>query len=127
MHFKQRTVNNIFNIKYLEENVEETDVIKLLGLSIDGNLTWKNHTEQLTKKVNSFAYALFQLSHVAKRETVLIAYHGYVVSLLRYGIIFWGNSTNKQDVFIAQKGVFERFVNYFLPTVVSLTLNPCKF
>lgn len=33
----------------------------------------------------------------------MTAYHGHVASVLRYGVIFWGNSTDKLKVFIAQK------------------------
>lgn len=34
---------------------------------------------------------------------VVMAYHGYVESVLRYGIMFWGNSVNKTVIFRAQK------------------------
>lgn len=34
---------------------------------------------------------------------MLIAYHAYVTSTIKYGLIFWGNSTNKDDAFKAQK------------------------
>lgn len=32
-----------------------------------------------------------------------MAYHGYVLSTLRYGLIFWGNSPDRETAFRAQK------------------------
>lgn len=43
------------------------------------------------------------MNKVANRNTVLTAYHAYVSTTLRYGIIFWGNSTNREMAFKAQK------------------------
>lgn len=36
-------------------------------------------------------------------ETLVTAYHGVVGSVLRYGVIFWGQSTNSEMVFRMQK------------------------
>lgn len=104
MRFNQRPPNNMnYDIKYLNDNINETIVTKFLGLYIDRQLTWKHHIDNLIKRINSLAYALKHLSKVVNNETALTAYHGSVSSLLRYGVIFWANSTNKQDVFVAQK------------------------
>lgn len=104
MHFYQRiSKSNNINVEYENELINESDVTKFLGLFIDKSLTWKIHTENLIKRINSFSYALHHLSRVVSNDTALTAYYGSVASNLRYGVIFWGNSTNKQDVFIAQK------------------------
>lgn len=57
----------------------------------------------MCNKLSKSAYLLFKLSHIVSRKTVLSAYHGFVASTLRYGIIFWGNCTDREIVFRAQK------------------------
>lgn len=76
---------------------------KFLGLHIDGGLTWKPHTEETCRKLNQFAYALYKLAKQASVEVVMTAYHGFVASTLRYGTMYWANSTNRETVFKAQK------------------------
>lgn len=48
-------------------------------------------------------YALRNLRNVAGEQSAILAYHGYVASVLRYGIIIWGNCTDVTQVFIVQK------------------------
>lgn len=90
-------------IKYNNKNINKVDSTKFLGLYIDSHLTWKNHIEKVCSKLKSFSYALHMLSKVVNQKAVLSAYHAYVVCALRYGLIFWGNSTDKTDAFKAQK------------------------
>jgi hypothetical protein len=46
---------------------------------------------------------LLRVSKLTNRETAVTAYRAYIESILRYGLIIWGNSTNVNKVFIAQK------------------------
>lgn len=93
---------NIF-IKCDNEIVTECKEIKFLGFTLDQNCNWKGHTNNVRKRINSFVYALRRLKREANETTVLTAYHGYVGSILRYGLLLWGNSVLVRKVFIAQK------------------------
>lgn len=95
-------LNNI-NIKYNNKIINEIKSTKFLGLNIDSHLTWKEHIVKVCMKLNTFSYALHMLSKVVNQKAVLAAYYAYVVSTLRYGLIFWGNSTDKEIAFKAQK------------------------
>lgn len=104
IHFGQRTSDKSdIKIQFNNKIVDEVSSTKYLGLIIDKKLNWKDHIELLVKKVNTASYALFKLSTVLKVDGLLTAYHGLVSSCLRYGVIFWGNSTDKELVFKAQK------------------------
>ena len=84
--------------------IEEVDCTKFLGISIDKNCNWKKHIETICNRLNSFAFALRNLRKTVGRNAALMAYHGYVSSVLRYGlIILWGNSTDSDKAFIVQK------------------------
>lgn len=103
MHFHQRLVNTPVNVTYNQFRIEEASIAKFLGISIDCKLTWKPHLEEVCKRLSRSAYLLFQLSKKVSTETLLTAYHGLVASVLRYGVVFWGQSTNRELVFKLQK------------------------
>lgn len=104
MTFKNR-VSRIgdLNINYDGNIIESITTTKFLGLYIDNNLKWQSHIDHLKTKISQNSYALYILAKTVGRDTVITAYHANVSSLLRYGIIFWGNCTNNKSVFIAQK------------------------
>lgn len=102
MHFYQRKIPNVV-INCNNCAFEQVTCTKFLGLYIDNHLDWKSHIEQLSKKLKRAAYALLKISRKVNEEAVLIAYDGLVNSLMRYGIVFWDNSTNQVIVFKAQK------------------------
>lgn len=103
IQFHQRSENPPLNITYDGFKIEEVMSAKFLGITVDHKLTWKPHLEVVCKRLSKSAYLLFQLSKRVNSETLLTAYHGLVVSILRYGIVFWGQSTNRELVFRMQK------------------------
>lgn len=96
-------LNINYNIIYKNTQIKQTNNIKFLGLEIDSNFSWKFHIESVCKKVNKFSYALRLLSKIVSENAVVVAYHGYISSILRYGVIFWGNSSGREMVFKSQK------------------------
>lgn len=112
MQFTQRIPKfKDLRIDYNDTEISEVAKTKFLGLTIDDNINWKAHTEELCKKISSTAYALYKLAPVLNIDALLTAYHGATASYLRYGIIFWGNSTNKELVFRAQKRCIRAMFN----------------
>jgi catabolite regulation protein CreA len=92
INIKKKTLS--LNINYNNQS-ENISVTKYLGLNIQiYNTNWKPHTESLCKRVNSFIFVLNKISKISDLKTAILAYHAYINSILRYGIIFWGNSTN---------------------------------
>lgn len=104
MNFKQRTtLSPTLDIHYLNQNLQFIECTRFLGMQIDSRLNWKLHTDTLCNRLYQYSYALYKLSKIANTTALLAAYYGHTASLLRYGVIFWGNSTNKVKVFRAQK------------------------
>lgn len=103
MQFYQRCKTPNINIFCNGCVIEEVDKAKFLGITIDNQLTWKPHVEELCKKLSKSAYALYQLSKKVNSQALITAYHGLVASDLRYGIIFWGQSVDREMVFKLQK------------------------
>lgn len=83
-------------------NVHET---KFLGLWIQDDLKWNTHIFNLSKKLSKSCYAIRILKNSTSHLTVRNAYFAYFHSLLKYGIIFWGNSPAAITAFKVQKRV----------------------
>lgn len=122
------------DISYSNDKIAEVSITKFLGLNIDEHLNWKQHIESLCKRINTYSYALYMLGKTVSKASVLTAYHGYVAPLLKYGIMFWGNSTDREAAFRAQKRCVRAICNlkqndscrtYFIDSNI-LTL-PCMY
>lgn len=103
MHFYQRPEPDNITVKYHKQCVDTTTITKFLGVHIDNKLTWKHHAENVCNKLSKSAYVLYSLSKKVNINTLVTAYHGLVASSLRYGVIFWGNCSEKERIFRAQK------------------------
>lgn len=91
------------NIHFDNETIKETDSTKFLGIHIDSTLSWTTHIGNVCNKLNQYAYALYLLRKVANMQTLLTAYHAFAGATIKYGILFWGNATEKEAAFKAQK------------------------
>jgi hypothetical protein len=83
--------------------MNEVPVIKFLGIQIDKNLNWKSHVEYILPKLSSAIFVIGSLSYFMSTKTLRMVYFSYFHSILKYRIIFWGNSTNNSAVFKLQK------------------------
>lgn len=90
-------------ITYDNNDLEIVDSATFLGLIIDKHCSWKEHIAKLCTKIDRYVYVLNRLRNIATTQAALSAYHGYVSSLLRYGLIIWGNSVDAILAFRAQK------------------------
>lgn len=139
INFKTRRNNHIdyninYNINYLGNKIDDIERITFLGLHIDKEMKWKSHVSTVCNKLNKYSYVLRRLRNLVNQSTVLTAYHSFVASALRYGVIFWGNSTCQNIAFKAQKRCIRAICNlkqrdscrpYFIKLKI-LTL-PCLF
>jgi hypothetical protein len=90
-------------IEFDHKIIDEVNSMKFLGIMIDEHLNWKDQIEQICNKLNRFVFALKRLRETVSKEAALTAYHGYVSSVLAYGLILWGNSVEVDRVFKIQK------------------------
>jgi hypothetical protein len=83
----------------------EAATIKLLGLQLDSQLTWKAHINILLNKLSSVCYIMRRLVHILNLETLKVVYFAHFHSLISYCIILWGNSPTMHKVFLVQKRI----------------------
>lgn len=104
-----------FNMNKLKQNPNKTKQLLIstrsssqeqatfLGLTLDTRLTWKSHISELVRKLSPALYCIRRLMRVATYQCALLSYHTQFHSVATYGILFWGVSTDANNVFIMQK------------------------
>lgn len=98
-----KMTSHTMNIKYKDSKIECVESIMFLGFKIDQNLNWKLHIDHICTKLNRFVYALRRLRKTISQKAALAAYHGFVSSVLLYGLPLWGNSVDMLRAFKVQK------------------------
>lgn len=91
------------NLIYHGENIKAQDTLPFLGIYLDRDLNWRPHIEYMATSLAKYCYALRILTRTIGSDASLTAYHAYVHSRLKYGIIFWANSVDVERIFIIQK------------------------
>jgi hypothetical protein len=98
------------NIGYKDKYVEETVDSKFLGLHLANNLNWKDHIDQMTPRLSGACYAVSSVFHISSINTLKSIYFAHFHSIIRYGIILGGNSSNSRKIFTLQKKIFRIMV-----------------
>jgi hypothetical protein len=67
---------------------------------------WKNHIKQMFLKLSGPCYVIWLMVHISKINTIKSVYYAYALSVMKYEIICWGNSSNGGKIFTLQKKIF---------------------
>lgn len=95
--------NSSLLLQYNGKSVQQLTSFKLLGIHIDMSLDWKSHVTAVCSKCASKCFALKRLRQITSINTIKTYYFANMESHIRYGILFWGNSTTANRVFLLQK------------------------
>lgn len=98
---------------HLEHNriLKTSSSVKHLGIYIDSSLNQKTHIEHLSKKLSKLIYLFYQLREAVGIEVLIQVYYAHVYSNIRYGILFWGNSTSVDIILRLQKRCIRLMTN----------------
>uniref|UniRef100_A0A1B6GH17 Reverse transcriptase domain-containing protein n=2 Tax=Cuerna arida TaxID=1464854 RepID=A0A1B6GH17_9HEMI len=99
--WKGRRTNDYYGLPEITQDNEA----KYLGVTIDDNLSWNSHIDDLCSKLNSSIYALKRIKSSCDNDTAKTAYFSLFESHLRYGLLAWGNSSarNRDRILVLQK------------------------
>ena len=115
------------HIGYTEKYILETVNTEFLGLQIDNHMNWKSHIEEMIPKVSASWYAIRLMVHVSDINTFKSIYCAYFRSIAKYGIIFWGSSSNSGNIFTVQKKLSELWLVDNPELHVKVCLNSQRF
>lgn len=77
----------------------------MLGVTMDSRLNFRDHINDLSKKISKFSYGIRVVAKNTSRSASFLAYYGIIYPLIRYCIVIWGGSTELERVFVLQKRV----------------------
>ena len=77
--------------------------IKFLGIMIGNTLMWKSHVEMIIPKLSVAFVVVRAIKPFMMLDTLKMVYHSYFHSIIKYGVIFWGNSSYSNSIFTLKK------------------------
>jgi hypothetical protein len=83
-----------------------------LGLIIDNALSWKGHIDYIIPKLSSACYVMRTVKPYVSHNTLKIIYYSYFHSVMNYGLLFWGSSTESIKIFKLQKKMIRVMMGY---------------
>jgi hypothetical protein len=101
---KNKILNNL-NIEYNNKMIIQANFVKFLGLTVDFTLSWKQRIDTIIPKLNKACYIIRRLKLHLSTTVLKMVYCAFFHSVMSFGLIFWGNSTNSRCVFKLQKRV----------------------
>jgi hypothetical protein len=96
---------DVLNLTHGGQSLPEVETTKFLGLQIDNSFSWKSHVSILSKKLSTVCFIMRRLYHVLTIDSLKLIYFAHFQSIVKYGIIFWGTSSNLKHIFLLQKRV----------------------
>lgn len=110
--FQSKGSNNLITeINFENVNFMITREVKCLGIILDNFLNWKQHITYLNSRLNNVIYSFRILKNNVTQNSLKTVYYANFESLVRYGIIFWGQSTDIVKTFRLQKNAIRLIFN----------------
>ena len=106
------------------ENIEEVSSHKILGITIDNNLSWSSHLRNLSKNVASKTYQLSKIKHFLNLHARKIFFCSYIQSIVDYASTLWDLASN--NLFKSLISVHKRAIKLVLNKSSSLTDSDYK-
>lgn len=91
------------------ENIKPTNVIKYLGVTLDKNLIWKEHIQNISGRVRKLIMTFKELRHVLSFTAIRRIYYALAESVLTYCIPAWGSAakTHLEQLEISQRALLK--------------------
>jgi hypothetical protein len=94
-----------FQLLYQSKQLIGSDRTKFLGLELDNHLNWKQHIKKILPKLGGACYVVRRLYPLCEISTLKMVYFAYFHSIMEYGIMFWGTSSESKKNFLQQKKI----------------------
>ena len=113
--------------------IHESTKIKYLGLILDPRLTWKEHINELSKKLNRSIGMLYKTREFCPTSILKTLYHSLFNSHVTYGLPVWGYSSDLllDKIIKAQKKAirvitFSKYTEHVAPLLKDLNILNIK-
>ena len=87
-------VRDLFDAYINGEPLEFNNEAKYLGVTIDNKLTWRQHTENIEKKINKGIGIPKKMRHFLQEDTLASLFNAFVKPFVDYGSLTWRGTAN---------------------------------
>ena len=94
-------------IRFCRKKIQREKYVKFLGVLLDENLSWKYHSNELSKKLSRTIGIFYRIRHFVPFEILTLLYYSFSHLFLSYGIAVWGFMYKSyfQKLFVLQKKI----------------------
>ena len=78
--------------------IPQVDQTKFLGVILDSQLSWRNHTNTLYNKLITNKFLLTKSKRFISAEGLISIYYGHIHSHINYELINWGSMVEKCQI-----------------------------
>ena len=75
--------------------IKKSNSVKYLGLLIDDKLNWSAHSQYLSLQLAKCCSMLYEVRGSVTEQTLIMLYHSFACSRIRYGITAWVTAANR--------------------------------
>ena len=93
-HKPQKKVN-YFSLTLEGKSIERVDSFNSLGLIINKQLTWKTHTENISKKIATATGIINKIKLIIPKNILITLYNTLILPHLNYCILAWGHKPGR--------------------------------
>ena len=108
-HSPHVTVPEPIVIRFCRKKIQRENCVKLLGILLDSNLSWKYHINELSKKLSRTIGIFYKIRYFVPSEILHLLYYSLFYSFLSYGVAVWGFTykTYTQKILVLQKKIIK--------------------
>ena len=78
------------DIKIRQTIITKVSTVKFLGVTLDENLTFKDHVNKVTSTISKSVGVMRRLYYQLPANVMIILYYSSVYSHLTYALLAWG-------------------------------------
>ena len=78
--------------------IEKVGQFKFLGLTLDSNLNWKKHSDNITNKCSQILGILNRLKHILPQSIKIMLYNALLLPHINYCLVTWGYQCKRINI-----------------------------
>ena len=89
----RKKISNIPNyIEFLDNQIKRTTHIKFLGVTIEENLSWNLHINEICNKLKRLFHIFYNIRDYLSKENIKTIYYTLIYSRIKYGITLFSQA-----------------------------------
>ena len=83
-------------IEFLNTKIQRSSQIKFLGLTLDENLSWEYHINNVCNKLKSLFHIFYNIREYLRNQDIITLYYTLIYSRIKYGISLYGQAAENK-------------------------------